>query len=91
MDSLVAEIIDLITLDTISITDKEYLIRLVGELLGSKKDWFICLQQNIVLPQEVASGIMGHIFTIDNGRFSNGTVVNFNCESKLANLLMSST
>jgi len=91
LDNLVAEIIDLITLDTISITDKEYLIRLVSELLGSRKDWLICLQQNIVLPQEVASGIMGHIYTIDNGRFSNGSVVNFNCESKLANLLVSST
>lgn len=71
MGNLIAEIIDLITWKTISITDKEYLTRLVGELLGSKQGWFFCLQENLVLPQEVASGIMGHIYTIDNGRFSN--------------------
>lgn len=87
MDNLVYKIIELITLDSISSVDKEYLTKLVNELLGSTKNWFFCLQQNIVLPDEVASGIMGNIYTADNSRFSDGSVVDFKQENILVNLL----
>ena len=91
MDKLVDEIIELILIEPVSLEEMQQLTRLVSELLCSRKNWLVCLKENIVTPSEVAAGILGHISTFDNGRFSQNSFINFNKETELANLLVSST
>ncbi len=77
--------------DGVSTSEKKDLIHLVQELMGGEKQWLSCLRKELVLPEEVASGIMSNLYTAENGRFKNGNQVNFDKEPELGSFLKSLT
>ena len=57
--------------------ERNFLISLISELLGDRKNWYEGLRQNWVTKEEVSLGLVSHIYTVKDGYFTKGEKINF--------------
>ena len=88
---LAVKIVETFVTSNIEENDKEYLVSLVIDLLGERKNWYRGLQDKMVLPKEVAGGILGHVYIDKNGYFHKNSLSNFEDNEDLVNVLSSIT
>ena len=87
LESKSVEIVKCISLRKLDSEDEMYLVNLISDLLGDRKQWYSCLASEMVTAIEVASAILGHIYTEKNGYFRTKGVINFKSEKQVVELL----
>lgn len=87
LNELAKETLGCFVANSIEESDKAKLVKLVEDLLGDRKNWFWGLKSRAVLPEEVANGILGHVYTESNGYFKENELVSFDENRKLVTLM----
>jgi len=88
---LAGDIVSGVADSEISADDREFLISLIVDLLGDRKRWYVGIRDRLVTREEVALGMLSHIFTVKDGYFTTGNRVNFDEPRLIEKVLASIT